>query len=159
MWCRFKIQIWSGSAQKSCFFLMPERVRFCTYGCGHSKKRWDIQFPSYGLFNSSSLNHKRRVPTWTCSHTWNASQFSLSGGELEDLIISSVMMVLFNMRRVNFNISVARKPSVFPKMQELLPLIGRQLQKVTSGVWIDNVSKDWVEFTRSPGELQLWEQG
>lgn len=53
-------------------------------------------------------------------------------------------------------------------MQELLLLIGRQLQKVTSGVWIDNIYKSWVEAEAEEWliavhqvgcELQLWEQG
>lgn len=126
-------------------FSVPEHVSLCTYRCGHSKKRWDIySFPSM-VYSIEDVFQPE--PASTLETLSNSSQEENS----EDLIIDSVMMVFFNMRRVNFNISVARKPPVFPKMQELLPLIGRQLQKVTAGVWIDNISKSWVE-----GEAEEW---
>lgn len=97
------------------------------YLWGHSKKRWDvysfhsrvylIQVPWIirDVFQPEPVPHLKRFPILLVRRR-TPKIWSLT--------------VLFNMKRMKFNISVARKPSVFPKMPELLPL-GRQLQKVT----------------------------
>lgn len=149
-------------------FSMQAHVRLCTYGVDIQKRGETYAVSLVCLIQAPWIRGERAAFQPERAPTLETLPNSPSLWRTPKIWSLSVMMVLFNMRPMKFPISVARKPSVFPKMQELLPLIGRQLQKVTSGVWIDSIYKSWVEGEADEWliavhqvgrELQLWEQG